>query len=226
MIDINSINLNLLRSFITTAEIGSMEKAGEILGYSHSTISTNISTLEKQFNVKLFTRKPLKLTEVGEEIYKAIKRGLTDINFATVIANSRNNLENGKISIGCPSHIVDFYLMNKIAKATKDYPNLEITLDTAYECEDLIETVKENKIDFAILDRIPAQYDRNIEIREIKKSDYMFIADKEIDIKNVSELKQYKYILSGEERTNTITLLNILKKYNIELDVVLRCRTN
>ncbi len=226
MIDINSINLNLLRSFITTAETGSMEKAGEILGYSHSTISTNISTLEKQFNVKLFTRKPLKLTDVGEEIYKTIRRGLTDINFATVIANSRNNLENGKISIGCPSHIVDFYLMNKIAKATKDYPNLEISLDTSYECEDLIEAVKENKIDFAILDRIPTQYERDIEIKEIKKSDYMFIADKEINIKNVSELEQYKYILSGEERTNTITLLNIMKKYDVKLDVVLRCRTN
>ena len=61
MIDVNSINLNLLRFFIVTAESTSIAEAGEKLGYSHSTVSANISTLEKQFGVKLFARKPLKL---------------------------------------------------------------------------------------------------------------------------------------------------------------------
>lgn len=226
MIDVNNINLNLLRFFIITAESKSIADAGEKLGYSPSTVSTNISTLEKQFGVKLFTRKPLKLTDVGQEMYETIKHGFMDIDFAMLIADSKNNIECGKISIGCPSHIVEFYLMDKIAKASKDYPNLKMNLDTSYECENLIEALKENKIDFAILDRIPRQYEKDIEIVEIKKSDYIFIADKKITINDVNELKNYKYILSGEQRENTIKLSNILKQYDIELDVRLRCRIN
>lgn len=217
------VNLNLLRFFIVTAESKSIAEAGEKLGYSHSTVSENIKTLEKQFGVKLFTRKPLQLTDVGKEIYETVKRGFTDIDFAMLIADSKNNIECGKLSIGCPSHIVDFYLMERIAKATKDYPNLKINLDTSYECENLIEAVKENKIDFAILDRIPSQYEKDIEVKEIMRSDYIFISDKKISIKDVKDLENYKYILAGEQRSNTIKLSKILKQYGVELDVRLRC---
>lgn len=217
------VNLNLLRFFIVTAESKSIAEAGEKLGYSHSTVSENIKTLEKQFGVKLFTRKPLQLTDVGKEIYETVKRGFTDIDFAMLIADSKNNIECGKLSIGCPSHIVDFYLMERIAKATKDYPNLKINLDTSYECENLIEAVKENKIDFAILDRIPSQYEKDIEVKEIMRSDYIFISDKNISIKDVKDLENYKYILAGEQRSNTIKLSKILKQYGVELDVRLRC---
>lgn len=226
MIDIKKINLNFLPFLLATAESESLMEAGEKLGYSYSTVSTNISTLEKQLGVKLFTRKPLKLTDAGREIYEAVKHGFMDIDFAMLIADSRNNIECGKISIGCPSHIVEFYLMEIMAKATKDYPNLKINLDTSYECEDLIEAVKENKIDFAILDRIPNQYEKDIEIKEIKKSDYIFISNKKIVINDVKELEKYKYILSGEQRTNTIKLSKILKEHDVELDVRMRCRTN
>lgn len=228
MVDMNNLNLNLLRFFIATAESKSLVEAGEKLGYSHSTVSTNISTLEKQLGVKLFNRNPLELTDVGKDIYITVKSGFTDINFAGVIANSKNSMEQGKISIGCPSHILDFYLMKKIAQVVKDYPNFEINLDTSYECEYLIVALKQNKIDFAILDRIPTEYDheKDLEIKELKKSEYIFIADKEIVIENVNEFNNYKYILAGEQRGNTIKLSDILKEYNIELEAVLRCRNN
>ena len=86
MIDVNNVNLNLLRFFIVTAESKSIAEAGEKSGYSHSTVSANISTLESQIGVKLFTRKPLKLTDVGKEIYETVKHGFMDIDFAMLIA--------------------------------------------------------------------------------------------------------------------------------------------
>ena len=60
---------------------------------------------------------------------------------------------------------------------------------------------------------------------EIEKSEYIFIADKKIAIENIDEFNNYKYILSGENRGNTIKLSEILNEYNIELEAVLRCRT-
>ena len=89
MVDTNNINLNLLRFFIVSAESKSLAEAGEKIGYSYSTVSTSISTLENQLGVKLFTRKPLKLTEVGNDIYETVKSGFKDIDFAMVIADSK-----------------------------------------------------------------------------------------------------------------------------------------
>lgn len=228
MINMNNINLNLLPFFIAAAESKSLQEAGDKIGHSYSTVSTNISKLEEQFGVQLLTRKPLQLTDVGKNIYESVKNGLIDIYFAGVIADSKNNMEKGKVAIGCPSHILEFYLMNKIAKVVKDYPNFKIDLNTSYECEDLIEAVRQNKIDFALLDRIPNEYDneKNLEIKEIKNSEYIFVSNKNIIINDITELNNYKYILSGEQRTNTIILAEILKNYNVELDTVLRCRFN
>ncbi len=222
----NNINLNFLPFFIAVAESRTLEEAADKIEYNYSTVSTNISKLEKQYGVKLFTRKPLQLTEVGKDIYETIKNGISNIDFAKIIADSKNDINIGKISIGCPSHITEFYLLDKIAEAVKDYPNLKISLDTAYECEDLIEGLKCNKSDFAILDRIPVGYEKDIEIKEIKRSEYIFIANKKIVIKDLNELKQYKYILASEQRTNTMKLNKILKEHNIQLETVLKCRNN
>ena len=223
MINVKDVNLNLLRFFIATAESKNLAETGEKLGYSYSTVSENISTLENQLGVKLFNRKPLELTDVGKEIYETIKRGFMDIDFAMLIADSRNDINCGKINIGCPSHIVEFYLIDVLSKVSKKYPNLKIDLDTSYECENLIEALKENKIDFAIIDRLPVQYQKDVEVKKIKKSNYIFVSNKQIIINDINELKNYKFILSGEKRENTIKLSNILKEYDIDLDVRLIC---
>lgn len=218
-------NLNLLKCFVTVAESDSIAEAGEKTGYSASNISTNITTLEKQLGVKLFTRKPLKLTEIGKEIYEKVKNGFADIDFAMVIAESKNNIENGKITIGCPSHITDFFLMEQISKALKDYPNLEVKLDTESDSKTLIEELKNNIIDFAILDSIPQESIEELEIEEIKSSENIFISKEQITINDLKELENYKYILSYEDRTSTKKLIEKLKKYDLKLNTVLRCPT-
>ena len=225
MIATNNINLNLLKCFIVVAESDSIADAGEKTGYSASNVSTNISTLESQIGVKLFTRKPLKLTEIGKEMYEKIKNGFADIDFAMVIAESKNNIENGKITIGCPSHITDFFLMGQISKAITDHPNLEIKLDTESDSKTLIEELKNNKIDFAILDSIPQEYIEELEIEEIKSSENIFISRDKIKVKDIKELENYRYILSYEDRTSTKGLMEKLKKYDLKLNVVLRCPT-
>lgn len=225
MIDTNNINLNLLRYFIAAAESESLAEAGEKLGYSASTVSTSISTLENQLGIKLFTRKPLKITEIGQEIYETVKNGFANFDFAMVIAESKNSLEYGKISIGCPSHITDFFLMERIAKAVNDYPNMKINIDTESDSKGLIELLKNNKIDFAVLDSIPEEYLEDLEVKEIKSIENIFISKEKIIIKDLNELNNYKYILSYENKSSTIRLLEKLKEYNIKFDAILRCPT-
>ncbi len=221
----SNINLNLFRYFIAAAESKSFAEAGEKIGYNESTVSTSISTLEKQLGVQLFTRKPLQITEVGQEIYETVKNGFANFDFAMVIAESKNDLEYGKISVGCPSHITNFFLMDKIAEAIKDYPNMQFNLDTESDSKHLMELLKNNKIDFAILDIVPEEYLEDMEMKEVKDIDNIFVSKEEIKINNINELNNYKYILAQDNKISTRKLLDEMKKYNLKIRPILRCPT-
>ena len=221
----SNINLNLFRYFIAAAESKSFAEAGEKIGYNESTVSTSISTLEKQLGVQLFTRKPLQITEVGQEIYETVKNGFANFDFAMVIAESKNDLEYGKISVGCPSHITNFFLMDKIAEAIRDYPNMQVDLDTESDSKQLMELLKNNNIDFAILDVIPEEYLEDLEIKEIKDIDNIFVSKEEIVINNIKELENYKYILAQNNKISTRKLLEEMKKYDLKIRPILKCPT-
>lgn len=225
MIEANNVNLNLMKTFIVVAESKSLADAGEKLGYASSSISTSISTLENQLGVQLFTRKPLKLTEIGKEIYENARLGMRTVDFAVTIAQSKNDMNCAKISIGCPSYITEFYLMERIENAINDYPNMCISIDTESDSRELIEEIRQNKIDFAILDSVPADCKEELVIKELKKTKNIFISNEPIDIKDIKELENYKYVLSYENKTTTKRLGKILNDYDINLDVVLRCPT-
>ena len=225
MIEANNVNLNLMKTFIVVAESKSLADAGEKLGYASSSISTSISTLENQLGVKLFTRKPLKLTEIGKEIYDNAKLGMRTVDFAVTSAQSKNDMNCAQISIGSPLHITEFYLMDRIENAINDYPNMCISIDTESDSRELIEEIRQNKIDFAILDSVPADCKEELVIKELKKTKNIFISNEPIDIKDIKELENYKYVLSYENKTTTKRLGKILNDYDVNLDVVLRCPT-
>lgn len=225
MIDINNVNLNLLKLLVIGANSKNLSEIAEKTGYSESNVSTSIKKLERQMGVELFQRKPLKLTEMGEDIYEKVKDGFLDWDVAMSIAESKNNLEYGKISIGCPSHITDFFLIEQIEKATTDYPNMQIVLDTESGSTKLVDLLKNNKIDFAIMDVVPDEYKDELVIKEIRKSENIFIAKEPIIIKDINELNNYKYILSYENRLSSINLKETLNKNNIKLKTRLICPT-
>ena len=221
----NDINLNLLKYFIVSAESSSFAEAGEKLGYSTPTVSTSISTLENQLGVKLFIRKPLKLTTEGQSIYATVKSGFEYLDFMKNIINAKNGLEFGKISMGCPSHISDFYLMEKIVKATTDYPKLQISIDTESDSTRIIEALKNNEINFALLDVIPNEFVNDLEIKEVKTIDNVLVYNKKITIKEIKELENYKFILSFDNRVSTTKLFEVLEKYNINIKATIKCPT-
>ena len=172
----NQINLNYIRMFIEAAESNSLQEVADKLGYEISNVSATIKKFEKQLGVQLFYRKHkgsnngLKITAIGEEIYPQAKKVISSCDFIPLMIDSRNSLENGKLSIGCPSHITVFFLMAKLIELTQDYPNIEIRLDTESNSKTMIQKIKNNEIDFVILDSIPDEYVKELEVKEIKNS--------------------------------------------------------
>ena len=231
MFNEKNINPNLYRTFVVVAESKSFADAAEKMNTTEKVISNDINSLETQLGVQLFYRKHkgsnngLRITEIGKEIYPQAKKVISSCDFIPLMIDSRNSLENARLSIGCPSHITVFFLMDKLIKLTQDYPNVEIKLDTESSSKKMIEKLKNNEIDFVILDSVPEEYLEELGINKIKDIENVFVSKDKIEIKDIKDLENYRYILSYDNRNSTKRLLQVLKQYDLNLNTILKCPT-
>ena len=229
--NVRYVNFELYKTFLVVAESTSFTEAGDKMNKNPQSISVEISTLESQLNARLFYRKhkgsknALKLTEVGEEILPQIQKLVKYADFIPVYVDGKNSLEYGRLSIGCPSHVTKFYLIEKLMQVARDYPNLQIHIDTESNSKDLMRLLNNNEIDFIILDTVRDEYRKQFEVEKIKDIPNIFVSKEKIEIKDLKELEKYKFILSYENKTSTRKLKDVLKLYNIELKPIFECPT-
>jgi DNA-binding transcriptional LysR family regulator len=72
------LDLQHLKTFITVATTKNFSQAGLLLGYSQSTVTYHIKTLERELGARLFDRfrftRTIILTNVGGCVYEYAKR--------------------------------------------------------------------------------------------------------------------------------------------------------
>src|SRR5712671_1089438 len=87
------LDLLHLKTFITVAMTKNFSRAGIILGYSQSTVTYHIKTLERELGARLFSRfrftRTIVLTDVGGRIYEYAKRLLALAEEAKAAAQSK-----------------------------------------------------------------------------------------------------------------------------------------
>lgn len=126
-----NLPMDVLRTFITVAELGSFTQAGELLGRSQSAISLQIKRLEEQVEASLFTRKSqqLGLTSSGSKLLKYALEilALND----KVIAEFKQPSLTGRVRFGIPSEFATTLLPKILGNFTQSYPgvNLEINCE-------------------------------------------------------------------------------------------------
>lgn len=88
-------------------ETGSFTKAAKALGYTQSSISQMIASLENELAMKLLTRSRsgVKLTIEGTELYPYIKRSIIGYQAMQEKANEIKGLETGIIRVGTISSV-------------------------------------------------------------------------------------------------------------------------
>lgn len=222
----SNINYNLYKIFCVVASSKSYAEASEKLGFTPANISTQIKNLEKQLDVKLFNRENdgVKLTEEGKQLYEIINKSISSFDFAEKVIKEKNDLANGTISIGCQSHLTNYYLMEYITKAKNDFPNLNVGLTCGAVSSEMFEMLKKHKLDFVITDVIPTEKDEFV-VEELKKVNNIFVAKEPLKIENVEELEDLRYILNFDNTITTKNLLKVLKEYKVKIKPNMQCDT-
>jgi DNA-binding transcriptional LysR family regulator len=146
-----------LRVFHTVAEAGSFTHAGEVLNVSQSAVSRQISTLEADLNVALFSRhaRGLVMTEQGELLFRAADDILNRLKATEALLGDSKNKPFGELRVTTTVGLGSTWLTPNLAGFDKLYPDIRLQLLLNDDEMDLAR----READVAIWLREPTQVD-------------------------------------------------------------------
>lgn len=108
-------------------EVGSFTKAAEALGYTQSSISQMIASLEHQLGMRLLTRSRtgVKLTLEGAELYPFIQRTILQYRAMEEKAKEIQGLETGIIRVGTLTSITCHWMPQLIKGFQAQHPKVQ-----------------------------------------------------------------------------------------------------
>jgi DNA-binding transcriptional LysR family regulator len=144
------LDVDQLRTFIAIAETGSFTRAAEVVHKTQAAVSMQMKRLEERIERPIFARdgRASKLTEDGQRLLDYARR-IVNLNMETIAAFSDAALS-GRVRLGVPDDYADRYLPEIMARFSRGYPAVELTVI----CEpsvDLLERIDANEIDLAIV---------------------------------------------------------------------------
>lgn len=223
-INCNNINLNLYKTFYDVAKAGSISGASKNTYISQPAISKAIKRMEQELGVKLFLRTPtgVELTKNGKKMLYYIETAYNNLLMAKRIIKEDENCRFGSISIGVPSHIATFFMLEQIKKFHKAYPNIVISI-ISRSSKELMELLKAHVIDF-IIDTSPVSLDDNsLVVHKLTEVQHCFftLANDNVEVTQLEQLRNKFVILPVSHSTHRKMLNVVLDAQNVKLNNIM-----
>jgi DNA-binding transcriptional LysR family regulator len=167
-----SFDWNRARTFLITAQEGSLSAAAKIIGSTQPTISRQISALEEELSVELFQRSSLglELTPNGKKLLEFVKvMGEVAEGFSQAATLESDSLK-GEVCISANEMTSISILAPIISKLSSNNPSLKIELIASNDVSNL----NRREADIAIRSFRPTQ--DNLIARKIREDKYKLYA--------------------------------------------------
>lgn len=148
------MELRNIRTFLTVAEQCNFSKAADILGYSQSTVTTQIQQLEQELGTLLFERihKTVRLTASGMEFMEYGQKILRTAEDAKAAMKKLPN-ESGELRIAMAESLCTTFFPKILEVYHKKYPNVNLLITTG-DTDDMFYYLRHNEVDMVYtLDR-------------------------------------------------------------------------
>lgn len=125
------MSINKYQIFVKVAELGSLTRAAEALGYTQPAVSHSISSLESRFGFPLFrrSRDACALTENGAQLLDACRQILRSEAEIEETVHALNGMLTGSIRIGSVSSMLTEFVPRVVYHFSRAYPQIRITLN-------------------------------------------------------------------------------------------------
>ena len=144
------MELRQLKYFITSADTLNFTEAARQCFITQSTLSQQIKQLETELGVQLFERigKRVFLTETGRDFLPYARQTVADVAYGVQRIKDMEEIKTGRLCIGTTFGL-SALITDAIARFSEQYP--EVHLEVIFLKQDeLIEAVRERKVDFAL----------------------------------------------------------------------------
>ena len=154
--------LSVLAAFAVVADERSFTRAAVRLGVSTSAVSHSIRALEERLGVRLLARttRTVAPTDAGERLLAQLRPALDEIEAALTEVGRLREKPAGTIRLFAPSVAIAMTVSPKLAKFTRDYP--DVVLDVTTE-------------DDSRRDLIAARFDAGIHLGEFLQRDMVAV---------------------------------------------------
>lgn len=151
--------LHQLRVFLKVSEKESITKAAEELHLTQPAVSIQLKKFQDQFDVPLIEiiGRQLYVTEFGEEIARASRKILTEVDEIQQKTLAYQGLLAGKLKIAVVStgkYVMPFFLTNFI----KQHPAVVLRMDVTNKTN-VVKSLERNEVDLALVSVLPEHLD-------------------------------------------------------------------
>jgi DNA-binding transcriptional LysR family regulator len=150
------MNIQKFLVFVKTAELGSLTKAGDILGYTQPAISQILNSLEREWDVRLFTRDAsrVRLTSDGELLLPFVTKICDDHSDLLNLISEMRGLDRGLVRIAALPSVATHWLPNIIGAFSREYPKIDFEIRRGNFYAEIEDLTANGQVDIGFL-RLP-----------------------------------------------------------------------
>lgn len=143
-----TLDWNLARAFLMTAETGSLSAAARLMGLTQPTLSRQVAELETQLGVALYERigKRLALTDAGRGLLEHVRAMSEAADAMMLAASGQSQTIEGRVRISATDGYSAYILPELVERIRTEIP--EVTIDLV--SSDSIRDLRKREADIAI----------------------------------------------------------------------------
>ena len=136
-----------LKTFLYAAELGGFTRAGEVLGYSQSTVSFQIKQLETELKVRLFERinRTVALTDAGREVLRYAQQMIRLTGELEKALKEEKSIA-GHIRLAMADSLCPAFFKGDFKRFRRQYPHIALKIITA-GTEEMFRLLDHNETD-------------------------------------------------------------------------------
>jgi len=170
------LDLLKLKTFRMVALTNSFTRAAVELGYSQSSVTTQIKALERELGAPLFDRftKKVALTEVGQRTFEYAGR-LLALADETKAAVSKHGKPSGPLKVSAPESLLIYRLPDLLRQYQVEYPLVHLDLSSLGDPRAQATAVLDGAVDIAFAAGDVVQSER-LTIEHLGEEDILMVA--------------------------------------------------
>lgn len=226
----NNLNLNLYRVFYIVAKTKSFSESSRSLHISQPAISKHIQNLEFELNTILFyrTNRGIELTPEAQELLTYVEKAYNFLMLGEKQLQESKELMKGKVSIGVPTFISNYYLNDYVKKYMKEHPKIVIKMSN-HGNPTLFNMLKQHSLDILIIPGNP-EVPKEFKSKLLDKIEYCFVYNKEIlgeqNITKIEDFKDKNLLLPVKTISQRKKIEEIFNNHGINTDPIMELESN